>query len=258
MNRKVIALRASSAMREPEVVKAPAPLVLGQGTTELAKWLALFLMVADHVNKFLFAGKLPAAFELGRLAMPLFVFVLAYNLARPGALANGAFGRTFKRLGFVGVATTPVFVSLVGWWPLNIMFTLALSAAVIWLMEAGAKRGKLAAAALFVIGGAFVEFWWPAVALCVAAWWFCKQPSWGRAGALLIACASLSAVNGLSNAIVNGVPVLVIHPNHWALASLPVMAALTRVDVRIPRVRYFFYAFYPAHLVLLWIATRHS
>ena len=257
MNRKVSALRAPSAMREHEAVETPAPLVLRQGTTELAKWLALLLMVVDHVNKFLFDEKLPGAFELGRLAMPLFAFVLAYNLARPDARANGAFGRTVKRLCIVGVASTPVFVSLVGWWPLNIMFTLALSAAVIWLIEAGARRGKLAAAVLFVTGGAFVEFWWPAVALCVAAWWFCKRPSWGRAIALLIACASLSAINGLSNVVVNGVPVLAIHPNHWALASLPVMAALTRVDVRIPRVRYFFYAFYPAHLIVLWIATRH-
>ncbi|MBC7604221.1 MAG: conjugal transfer protein TraX [Ramlibacter sp.] len=214
-------------------------------------------MVVDHVNKFLFDEKLPGAFELGRLAMPLFVFVLAYNLARPVALTNGAFGRTLKRLCIAGAVTTPVFVSLVGWWPLNIMFTLALCTAVLWLIEADARGSKVAAAVLFVVGGAFVEFWWPAVALCDAAWWFCRRPSGARGVALLLACASLAVVNGMSNAVVNGVAVLAFHPNHWALASLPVMAALTRVNVRIPRVRHFFYAFYPAHLVLLWIATRH-
>ena len=66
----------------------PPRLVLGDGTVEALKWLGLLFMTGDHVNKYLFAQKLPCLFELGRLAMPIFGFVLAYNLARSGALAR--------------------------------------------------------------------------------------------------------------------------------------------------------------------------
>ena len=53
-------------------------------------------------------------FETGRVAMPLFVFVLAYNLARPDALARGAYPRCMKRLALFGALATPPFVALGG------------------------------------------------------------------------------------------------------------------------------------------------
>ena len=59
---------------------------MADGTIEGLKWLALVLMTGDHVNKYLFNATLPVLFEAGRIALPLFVFVLAYNLARPGTL----------------------------------------------------------------------------------------------------------------------------------------------------------------------------
>jgi len=68
------------------------------GTVEALKWLALVLMTGDHVNKYLFNATLPVLFEAGRVALPLFVFVLAYNLARPGTLERGVYGRTMSRL----------------------------------------------------------------------------------------------------------------------------------------------------------------
>ncbi|MBK7549911.1 MAG: hypothetical protein IPI20_19875 [Rhodoferax sp.] len=68
-----------------EETRASGPLHIDNGTLEALKWLALVLMTGDHVNKYVLADSLPGLFELGRLAMPLFMFVLAYNLARPGA-----------------------------------------------------------------------------------------------------------------------------------------------------------------------------
>ena len=65
-----------------------ARLVVSNGTIEGLKWVGLLLMTGDHVNKYLFAERLPGLSELGRLAMPIFGFVLAYNLARPGALED--------------------------------------------------------------------------------------------------------------------------------------------------------------------------
>jgi hypothetical protein len=98
-------------------------LVIPNGSVEALKWLALVLMTGDHVNKYLLNGTVPALFDAGRLAMPIFAFVLAYNLARPGNLERGVYRRTITRLGLFGVVSTPICIALggllYGWWPLN-------------------------------------------------------------------------------------------------------------------------------------------
>ena len=62
----------------------PRPMV-ADGTLEALKGLALLLMSADHVNKYLLNGTVPALFDAGRLALPDFTFVLACNLGRPAS-----------------------------------------------------------------------------------------------------------------------------------------------------------------------------
>ena len=69
-------------------------IVVQDGTIEALKWLGVVLMTLDHINKYFFNETLPGIFALGRLTMPIFGFVLAYNLARPGSLERGAYTRT--------------------------------------------------------------------------------------------------------------------------------------------------------------------
>ncbi|MDP2027881.1 TraX family protein [Sulfuriferula sp.] len=214
------------------------------GTIESLKWLALALMTLDHVNKYLLGDKLAGAFALGRLAMPIFAFVLAYNLARPGAMENGAHLRTMKRLLLVGVIASPFFMGLgglaEGWWPLNILFLLALATASMYLIEKGTVANWFAAWAVFLIGGAFVEFWWFGLGFCLAAWWYCKTRSRAALLVWVFAAASLYAVNR----------------NLWALVSIPLILAAPLVEIGMPRLRNVFYMYYPAHLaVLLLIST---
>jgi hypothetical protein len=96
-------------------------------------WAALVLMVFEHVNKYLYAEKLPVIFQFGRIVMHMFGFVLASNLARPDALARGVHGRMRYRLTLMGLAASPMFIVLNGmyvaanaWWELNILFMLLL------------------------------------------------------------------------------------------------------------------------------------
>ena len=109
-------------------------LVVADGSIEALKWLALLLMTGDHVNKYLLNGANPLLFNMGRMALPIFCFVLAYNLARPDTLQRGIYGRTMTRLTLFGLAATPAFLALgglwAGWWPLNVMFTLLAATAV--------------------------------------------------------------------------------------------------------------------------------
>lgn len=215
---------------------------ISDGSLEALKWLALVCMTIDHVNKYLFAEKLPGAFELGRLAMPLFGFVLAYNLARPGALQSGAIFRTIKRLSLYGLAATPFFIGLsglaLGWWPLNIMFMLLVATCTIYLAGKKGAFWSMAAAATFSVGGAFVEFWWFGLAFCIAAWWYCKTLSKCALLAWLLAAASLYAVNR----------------NLWAMAAMPVILATPLLQLKLPRFRHLFYAYYPVHLAALLIS----
>lgn len=215
------------------------------GTVEALKWLALVLMTGDHVNKYLFNATLPVLFEAGRVALPLFVFVLAYNLARPGTLERGVYGRTMSRLAMFGALASVPFVALgglyAGWWPLNVMFTLLVVTATAYLVERGGKLHLAAAGVVFLVGGSSVEYWWPAVAFGLAVWSYTRRPSWAAAAVAVLACAALWFVNR----------------NLWALAALPVLFLASRVDVRVPRLRWAFYAYYPLHLASLWLIDPH-
>lgn len=216
-------------------------LFVSDGALEALKWIALLLMTGDHVNKYLFNGTNDLLFAAGRLAMPLFIFVLAYNLARPGALERGAYPRTMKRLALFGILATPAFVALgglmAGWWPLNIMFALLAITAVLYWVERRTAGGYVAAATVFLVGGSSVEFWWPALAFGLAIWCYCKRPSWTAMTLAPVALATLWFVSG----------------NLWALATLPLILIASRVDLHVPRLRWLFYAYYPAHLAALWL-----
>lgn len=218
---------------------------LTDGTVEALKWLALVMMTIDHINKYLLDGAQPWMYALGRLAMPTFALVLAHNLARPGTLANGAYGRTLRRLAIAGAVATVPYVALgkglaLGWWPLNILFTLWVAAAVMHLLDSERRKRRavlgVAALAVLLFGGALTEFWWPAIAMAVAAQTYFRAPSMLALVACAGSAAALAAING----------------NHWALAGLAMVLAAAQIELRVPRLRWVFYAYYPAHLALLW------
>lgn len=213
------------------------------GTLEALKWLALVLMTGDHVNKYLLHDGRPWLFRLGRLVMPLFGFVLAYNLARPGAAARGVYLRVGKRLALFGLISTPAFLALGGllyrWWPLNIMFTLLATTACAYLFfERPGWQAKLLGVVVLVVGGSSVEFWWPAVLmnLALVAWVKSGRRRWIVAA--FVAAFFLGAVNG----------------DQWALASFPIILASPMIHLQLHRVRWAFYVYYPALLYLLLAA----
>lgn len=221
-------------------------LVLTDGTVEAMKWLALILMTVDHVNKYLLHDRFTAAFDVGRLAMPLFAFVLAYNLSRPGTLARGVYGRTAKRLTLTGTVATVPFVALGGllfhWWPLNILAMMLLACSIMFLIETGGKLRCATAIVLFIVGGGFVEFWWPALLMCLAAWRYCKSPSWTALVVWVAATVALYAINR----------------NMWALGAFGIIFGAPHVRLPVGRLRYAFYAYYPAHLAALWVLSRYA
>ncbi|WP_419595184.1 TraX family protein [Thiolapillus sp.] len=214
---------------------------LDNGTVEALKWIGLLAMTCDHVNKYLFNATLPLLFELGRVALPIFVFVIGYNLARPEAMERGVYTRTMKRLLIFAVIAAVPYVSLgglwEGWWPLNILFTLLTATCALYLIELGTVPALVASGVVISIGGGLVEFWWPAVIGTIAVWAYIKKPSVIAALMALTACGSLVLIN----------------KNGWALGAIPVIAAASVVKIPVPRVRWLFYTYYPLHLAVIWL-----
>jgi len=234
---------------------APAPLLpsttvlprlqLANGSLEALKWLALLLMLGDHVNKYLSHDAVPALFNAGRVVMPVFAVVLGYNLARPGTLASGVYPRVLTRLAAAAAMSSIPFIALGGlgwgWWPLNVMTALALVTAGLWLFDLGGATRVASGVALLVLGGFFVEFWWAILAIAVAAWLYSRRP---RGSALCLAVIGFAALH-------------LVNRNAWALLALPLIVLASLADLKLPRVRWAFYAFYPLHLGAIW-AVRSS
>lgn len=130
--------------------RAAAGIVLHESALSVLKLLALLTMTLDHVDFFAFGGALGLDNTVGRLAMPLFVFVMAYNLCAPQRQAGrdrASRGRTRQRMlhrlmifGLLAVLPMAMLrheAQLVpsvaaGVFPLNIMFTLA--CCVLWVI----------------------------------------------------------------------------------------------------------------------------
>jgi TraX protein len=216
------------------------PIRLSDGTVEGLKWAALVLMTLDHIDKYLLNAQVALLFALGRLALPLFGVVLAFNLARPEALEQGVYLRVLSRLAITAAISEIPFIALGGlawgWYPFNILVTLIVSVSIMWLLDLGGAWRTTLAVLVFLVGGALVEFWWPGVAMCVAAWSYCRRPG---AWALLW---WVTATAGL----------YLINRNLWALMALPLIFYAPHARWRIPRIRYAFYTYYPAHLAVIW------
>jgi hypothetical protein len=207
------------------------------GAREALKWLALVLMVGDHVNAAWWSRSVPWLYELGRIVMPTFAAVLAYNLAGRGNVENGRYLRTIKRLVWVGVIAYPFHVWALGqgWLVGNILFGYALAVACMYLVDRYGHRGLVMAAVATVIGGGFVEFYWAAPLVTLAWWYWWRRPSLAAFLGLLASFGLLCLVNG----------------NAWALLALPLVLLARNATWTLQRRPWAFYVFYPAHLAVL-------
>lgn len=221
------------------------PRSIPEGALTFIKYFALLCMTGDHINKYLFNGTLPLLFETGRLAMPLFGFVLAYNLARPHTLERGVYRRVMRRLFISGLSATFPFVALggqgSGLFPtLNVLFTLLIITGVLCFGEYAYQKNRsdcIVALLIFLVAGNIGEFGLVAIFWSVFIWGYYRCD---KIRYLLIALIPL-----LGFRYING--------NNWALLSLPVLILSFRITYSFPRLRNFFYFYYPLHLFALWL-----
>ena len=186
-------------------------------------------MTIDHVNTVIYDREHAWMFAVGRLAYPLFAFVLGVNLARPSADK----GRALRRLLLWACIAQPVhawaFGSLL---PLNVLFTFAIAVAGLQLWH---TRREALAVAVCLLAPLLVDYQWMGVACVLAAYAWAKSPTWNSVLACVAALASLSLVNG----------------SFWQWSAVAVLLAASAWTLYVPRLRWAFYGYYVAHFVAL-------
>ncbi|MEW8439295.1 MAG: TraX family protein [Candidatus Thiodiazotropha taylori] len=222
-------------------VNLPA-ISISKGSLEFLKWFAFLAMVADHVDVFLFNRQVPYLYELGRLAMPIFVVVLAYNLAQSAIYQKPAYWRVARRLLIYGLISIPIIhllrqnADLEETFPVNILFTLLVVTLFCQLWEGGTTRDYTVAILFLLAGGIFVEYFWPGLLFGVSVWAYFRYRNWYLfVGVGIPALGLICLLNG----------------NLWAIASIPIILVLSTIRINFPRIRHIFYVLYPLHLGLL-------
>lgn len=228
-------IRTCSAMTM--IQSATKDWLLTSGQQEVVRWVAVGLMVVDHGAALLLE---PAAAwplrVLGRLAWPLFAFLLAYNVGRRGVDP----ARYLRPLLVWGLVSQPV------WWlafdraGVNILGTLLLGVLVLFAFDRG-------------------HGWWPwlaAVALGLVG--ELVGVEYGAAGVLLP--LMLVAALRQSTPLSWGQAVVMVLLQNWgwpggwvAVLSGLVVWGLSRLELEQLRrwPRWLAWGFYPAHLVVL-------
>lgn len=213
--------------------------VLDSRQQEVVRWIAIVTMVVDHVGAILLAPpeSLPLR-AVGRVAWPLFAFLLAYNVARRGVKPQRYL---VPLLAWCAVSALPHYLAF-DRFVVNILGTLFLGAFTLVLLTDRQRLMARAPLALplglvaVMIAATRVEYGAAGVALVVAWWWAltARTPlSWGVA-AFVVALQNYDWVVWPAALVAIAVP--------FAVARLPVGLARSG---RLP------WLFYPLHLALL-------
>lgn len=199
-------------------------------------------MTIDHANRFFYFPPHYTAYCLGRLAMPLFAFVFAYNLARSNLSFPKAYFKSAKRLIFFGILATPAYMSMLhlhGLFPLNILFTFLVAILLFYSIE-HPKGNFLLTLFFFIVGASIVDYEWAGLLICLSFWLWCKE--------YYFAALMLGALGFYLLSWING--------NSWGYFSLLIIFLCGNFSFNIPRSPYFFWIYYPLHLSILALLAK--
>lgn len=214
-------------------------------STFALKLTALICMLLDHI------GFLTGSMFLrcvGRLSFPIFAFLIARGFEH----TRDAKRYMLRLLLFSALSEVPfdLFVSGSFWYPdaQNVFFTLSLGLLAITLYDFWARRGRAKAGLMFL----------PALGILAEV----LRCDYGAAGVFLIficyICRDRAVFSGwfLFGCVFLSLTSLFQGDLVWVLIELLSVAALPLLlsykEGPSPRLKYFFYAFYPAHLLVLY------
>jgi hypothetical protein len=213
--------------------------------------LAIVCMFADHAGVHLPEPWSAPLRMAGRLAMPLFCFLIGEGMRHTADRKKYLF-----RLGMFALLSEPAFDlfrtgRLVDWGHQNVFFTLLLGAAALWLYEESVKQKRSVMGLYAVLACACLaeliraDYGLFGVAWIVALAFFRGQPH-RRAGVFLL-------ITALYSLLMTGVWRMI--GLFAGLAVIPVSMYNGQSGFKSRVIQFAFYAFYPLHLLgLYWWA----
>lgn len=220
--------------------------------TDTLKQKAIFCMVLDHVGKVFFPDNIFLAI-IGRIAFPLFAYCLVV-----GCLYTHNVKRYLLRLGIFAVVSQPFYnMAFHPTWSqfweeffsLNIFFTLLAGVLLVTALMDIKKRWWMALIAIaseFFIGLDYGLYG----LILMSIFYLCRNKSWLSA---LLSFAYM-CISGIGGDFVTIGPIG-LDKQFFAVLALPPI--YIRSPHAYPKInKYFFYAFYPAHLLIIFIIRK--
>ncbi len=214
---------------------------------EFLKLLGVLLMTLDHIVAV--QNDYPHLFHyLGRTVMPLFAYLLVYNFINRTSNKK----KYITKILIVGIISQPIFeYAIIDEDPeLNILFTLGIGIAFLYAHELIQKKATLIQikaalyTALFLIVyliGFKVSYHHSGLITIFAFYAYLKNPNPILAILLLLAIISLNSL---------------LTSNEWlgfyGLLLFPIVYLIKKTNFKVIRMPgWLFYAFYPAHLLII-------
>ena len=226
-----------------------APKLQSNLDTNFIKLVAILSMTADHVGNAFFP-EYPVFRWIGRIAFPLFCYCLTV-----GMLYTHDIKKYLLRLGAFALISQPFWILAFNaddfWgnlWNMNIFFTLLVSLLSTWGFQT--RRWWLFVLGLVLLNVVNFDYAMTGLILMMI-FYLCRNRPW--LGALLYTLSYLPALWGGSLED----PLALVVGGHavgfeiFALLALPLI--YFRTNFHPPISKWFFYAYYPAHLFAIFL-----
>ena len=246
---------------------------ISSGSIELLKWIGLCTMSIDHWNTFYFNSEYELMRQIGRIAFPLFVVVISYNIATLKGNKEKKVRQIIPRLFFFGLAAVPAiayfkysrtidshnilllpFNEFVFWLlPLNVMFTFITLMVLLLCCERAIKRPMtytIVYCFVLVALAGVSEYGISASLIGTAIFVFFIEPL-DKRNFIPLRIISLTL-------FIVGYLILVKFTSNslWPIVALPIIYIASKYSFKAPRAGHFFYAYYPLHIsVIVLLAT---
>jgi hypothetical protein len=223
------------------VEDAPAARKFDQGR-ELLKWVAIVTMTVDHVG-LLFFPEYPIFRIVGRIAFPIFAYLLVLGMESTHDTRG-----YFNRLLFLALLSQIPYSLVNGvepWVKLNIFFTLCLGLITVFYLD----KNNLAFI-LPLLASIFIPVDYGVYGTAMVLFFYLLRRNWKMGAGIFVL---INVVILLSDSLyqpfaVLALPFILLHDR-----GKPPFNKVVEQTRPSHFKKYFFYAYYPLHLLLLWV-----
>ena len=192
---------------------------------------AALTMLIDHIGAVFFPTVIGFR-AIGRLSFPLFAFGIAQ-----GVTYTSDFRKYFLRILIAAVVSQPIYMKLFGLTQLNPLFMLAWGALALYFW----RKEKKALAGILLIGSVFGDMsygWYGVWTIFFFGFYGCKDSL----------CFYGQVILNVLYGLTTGAWLQIL--SLFAFSFLDGKWRVQALAKKLPR--YFFYVFYPLHLLVLW------